>query len=323
MFGLAFLFPFGAGVFWYLSQRKKKHGPPPSGIVLLLQRPLLVNAQLLAGHLSEVTGRKIDAMEMDGVEPHRGDDAPADDVVIGRAPHLMVIVKGTYFLVHSLPVPYMADPHAAAADAGELRMRKAISQHRAWFSMDILHPEAASPENYRIVGRLLARLIGDECLALYHPPSNGFAAYGKSTPDLLQGEDPVRELFGELSQAPVIPVDEDPRLKAAEAEARRRFSEFEQMFRQGEGSDFAVKVSISGGGNTEHVWVDVQSMTEHLIDGVLANDPVDLGELRLGSKVRVRTDEVEDWTFLLDEEVVGGFTAPAIAAILEERLREG
>src|SRR2546421_4439667 len=44
-------------------------------------------------------------------------------------------------------------------------------EHQAWLSVEILHPEAASAANYRIVAQVIAELLSVDCLALFHPES--------------------------------------------------------------------------------------------------------------------------------------------------------
>ena len=67
--------------------------------------------------------------------------------------------------------------------------------HEAWLSMDILHPQAASRENYQLVGRVLSHMVGEDCVALYHPPYRTCVPYTARTAELLRAEDPLKELF--------------------------------------------------------------------------------------------------------------------------------
>src|SRR5262249_36126310 len=155
------------------------------------------------------------------------------------------------FAIHNLTMPYARDPAREGDSIADLRLRKAIKEHRAWLSMDILDPKRSSRENYQFVARTLAHLIGPECLALYHPPRKVLVPCTDGTAAQLQSEDPIQAVFG-VSQVPVIPVEQgDPRLKTAEAEARKRFPEFEEAFRQKRGSAFSIKAPILYEGETE------------------------------------------------------------------------
>ena len=322
MFTLAMLLPMILAARWYAARKRHQDEPAPCSIVLLLRRPIPLNAQLVAAWLSEETGRKIEALDAEDSQAQPGDDQVANDVVIGRSPHLVAIVDGTFFLVHNLPAPYMPEPLKAAQEIQELRLRKAVAEHKAWISMDILHPpEAASTDNYRIVARFLSHLVGDDCLALYHPPLCRFATCTEGTLESLRGDDPIQALFGAWQEAPVIPIDDDPRLKAAEAEARRRFGEFEEAVQNHDGDGFSVKVAITVDGNTEHIWVDVERISDGKIEGTLGNEPVELGDLRLGSKVTIEKGQVEDWAIIRGSDMVGAFTLPVFQEIQEERAR--
>lgn len=208
-------------------------------------------------------------------------------------------------------------------EIGELRLRKAVKDHKAWLSMDILRPAKGDAEAYRLVGRFLAESCDDDCLALYHPESNRMVACSAGeTVERLRSEDPVKALFEQLVDVPVVPIDDDPRLKAAEAEARRRFPEFATALETDTGKRFSVKARISRQGKAEHIWIEVGRMADGKITGRLGNEPVELTGLRLGSEVEIETGEVEDWVFERDGKPVGMFTVPVIQQILEERSRK-
>jgi uncharacterized protein YegJ (DUF2314 family) len=206
----------------------------------------------------------------------------------------------------------MDDPVRASESFPELRLRKAIKDHQAWLSMDIAQAEAATPEAYRVAARVLANLIDADCVALFHPPLARWVPCSMDeTVANLRSDDPIAAVFGEMSQAPVIPIEEDdPRLIAAGNEARQRFAEFESAFQNKDGSHFAIKMKLASGDNAEHIWVEVDRITEGRIEGRLGNDPVDLGDWKLGSKVELEVDRVEDWVFQRRGEMVGLFTGP-------------
>lgn len=305
---------------WFWRKRRERKDDAPASIVLLLERPKALNVGILADLLSKVTGRSVRAIEVGDDRDAKDDHQPVGDMVMGASPHFIAQVGGTTFAVHNLPVPYMPDPAHASESFPELRLRKAIRDHKAWLSMDIVPHEAAAPERYRIVARVLGNLVGTDCLALYHPPLNQFVPCSMDeTVAKLKADEPITAVFREITEVPVIPIDDDPRLKAAEAEAKRRFSEFETAFENKDGTGFAIKTLITSHGNSEHIWVDVERISAGKIEGRLGNEPVDLGDLKIGSKVEVETDQVEDWAFLQRGEPVGMFTVPVFQQILQER----
>jgi len=63
---------------------------------------------------------------------------------------------------------------------------------------------------------------------------------------------------------------------------------------------------------TEHIWVTVQSVDGDVVRGVLANEPMDLGERKLGSVVECKLAELSDWLFLRDGKMVGGYTVKVL-----------
>jgi uncharacterized protein YegJ (DUF2314 family) len=157
---------------------------------------------------------------------------------------------------------------------------------------------------------------------------------------------PITALFREATTIPVIPVDNDPRMEAAEAEASRRFSEFETAIRQRDGKGFAVKILITRNDNSEHIglmWEDFRRQNR----GTPRQRPVDLGDrktgpknhfahrgnsgtrrvfswdfagrrpIQTGSKVEVQASNVEDWAFR-HMATRGLFTVPVIQQIERE-----
>jgi len=305
---------------WLWHERRKRKDAAPASIVILLQNPRDLKVQLLADLLSKVTGRSVRAIEMGDKRTREDDNKPAGDMVAGASPHFIAQVGGTAFAIHNLPVPYMDDPVHASETVPELGLRKAMKDHKAWLSMDILNPKAATPEAYRVVARVLANLIDADCLALYHPPTNQLVPCSiDETAAKLKAPDPINATFHEITQIPVIPIDDDPRLRDAEAEAKRRFSEFETAFRRRNGTGFAIKTQVTSHGKSEHIWVEVDSISAGKIEGRLGNDPVDLGDFKIGSKVEIETSRVEDWVFMRSGAPVGLLTVPVIQQIERER----
>jgi uncharacterized protein YegJ (DUF2314 family) len=319
----AVLLAVAAGTWFRREKRKQGKEVAPESIVLLLRRPKPLNVYVLADLLSRESGRAVRPIDIMNDGNEREGDRPAGDCVAGASPHFIVQIGGTAFTVHNIPTPYVEDPVKASGSLSELRLRKAVRDHQAWLSMDILHSQAATAEAYRMAAKVLAHFVDDDCLALYHPPLCQFApCNADETIEKLRSDDPIRAVFREITSVPVIPLDDDPRLKAAEAEARRRFAEFASAFELKEGTAFAVKARISAEGNSEHIWIEVDRISGDKIEGRLGNDPVELGDLKIGSKVEIETNQVEDWAILRDDAPVGMFTMPVIEQIERERSGE-
>jgi uncharacterized protein YegJ (DUF2314 family) len=306
---------------WLWSRRRRESGPAPAGIVLLLQQPISLDASILAERLNKASGRSVRVI--DANDSTVSGDKLAGDMITGESPHFMASVDGVTYVINNVPAPYLQDRAAASEDIVESRLRKAVAEHTAWISMDVMPPEKASPEAYRLVGRVLATLIDARCLALYHPPSNQFVACRNDrTIEQLTGADPIQAVFSEMTYAPVVGVGDDPRVKAAETEAKRRFPEFKSAFAKKDGTAFSVKTAITRSGTTEHIWVDVDGIASGKVTGTLGNEPMNLSGLKLGSRVEVEVPHVEDWTYSRNGEQLGSFTAPVIMKIIEEQSRK-
>ena len=131
--------------------------------------------------------------------------------------------------------------------------------------------------------------------------------------------EPVKAAVPEVGGTAVLTVAQDSRLQAAEAEARRRFPEFAAAFQNGAGSGFAVKAQLVANGVREHIWVKVRQLRGNTIAGDLGNNPINSGELKLGSGVEVDLNQVEDWIFSQNGKREGLFTKPVLLQMEKER----
>lgn len=105
----------------------------------------------------------------------------------------------------------------------------------------------------------------------------------------------------------------------ASNQARTRWNEFVEAFTSGNAQHCAVKAPVTVGSRTEFIWITVESIQESLITGRLGNEPIDLGDLKLDSRVTVDTAVVADWVFFRDEQPTGLFSLKALSEIQQER----
>jgi len=76
-----------------------------------------------------------------------------------------------------------------------------------------------------------------------------------------------------------------------------------------------VKAGITVDDVTEFIWIEVLGLEPDFIHGTLANDPVDLGDLALGSRVEVPLADLSDWAYAKgDGPPVGLFSVQAVNA---------
>lgn len=261
---------------------------PQHSLVLLLREPLYLDSSILGQIASRAYG--VPFNDGDGCECFTvgGDDKP-----------YIMRMQGAMFLIHHWPRPYFDDPEAVANGFRELRRATAVREHRAWFSVDFLPASQDLPEDKILdaIGRLLAEIAATdtEVLAVCHPSTRRLVPWEPEFREKLSGGDPLTVFHD--AQAPVIQVDADsPAMAAAVAEARRRWPEFTAAYqRAADKAPFAVKAPVTEAGNTEFIWINVKAIADDQIHGFLANDPVALGDLKLGSFVTVSVADLNDW----------------------------
>lgn len=271
------------------EETENEDGPKHS-LVLLLREPLYLDSSILGRIASRAYG----------VSVNDGDEAECFVVGGDDKPYIMR-VQGAMFLIHHWPRPYFDDPEAVANDFRELRRAAVVRQHRSWFSVDFLPASQDLPDEkiHDTIGRMLAEIAatGADILAVCHPSSRRLVPWEPDFPGKLASGDPFSVFDND--QVPVIQVAPDsPAMAAAVAEARRRWPEFLAAFQAASDKDrFAVKAPVTETGNTEFIWIKVKAVSGDQIHGLLANDPVALGDLKLGSFVSVAVSDLNDWVF--------------------------
>lgn len=279
--------------------RRQPEEPGAISLVLLLNAPRYLDSAILTNAVSRAFDVVIDS-----------DDEGCPHFVVGEGdrPTFVVQVNGRFYLVHNFDRPYLDDPAEVAATIGELRLRKAIEEHQGWIGVDALGYEPGQ-DPYPDLGKLAAELTGDDCLAVFAPATGQVNLYDPCMDDILRGGKPL-EVFETLGNVPIVMIeDDDPRMEAAVAEARARWPEFVAAFEQRRPEQsFSVKAAFRDGDATEFMWLSVTGIENHLILGELDNDPVNVKNVRSGSRVRIPVSEVNDWLICDQESMLGGFT---------------
>ena len=293
---------------------------PMTSLVLLLRRPRFLDPNGLARYAESAWGGSFRVRADADSDSKTPDEADARWVG-GRSPLLFVHSPDGLFMVHNHDQPYFEDSGRLASRLPDLRLRRVIEDNRAWLAVDLLKPARATiaPEtHYAILGKLIAALAGPDCQAIYRPETQQFNHWDDSLEEKLRGPDAL-ELFSHPTQLPVIEVpDDDPRMKAAVAEARQRWPEFVSAFQNRAGEYFSVKAPIRSAGHTEFIWIHVDALDGDTVRGRLGNDPVDLGHLKEGDAVTVPLGEVNDWAFLQAGQPIGMFTVSVLQAVQQE-----
>ncbi len=104
---------------------------------------------------------------------------------------------------------------------------------------------------------------------------------------------------------------EDVAMNAAIAKAKATTADFLQAFHaQKPGTtNFSVKKAypVPGGGQ-EHMWIDVLSESNGVIEGQIDNDAEETKAVKLGQKVSVNISEISDWFYMDGKKLIGGYT---------------
>jgi uncharacterized protein YegJ (DUF2314 family) len=314
--------PWAAWQFWRELAPADASSRPMISLVLLLARPRYLEAPVLAEALK-------DAWNLDfkvGGEEEEPADESAGPFVLGESPIFMVGTGDAMFLIHNHAVPYFNDIEELLDKIPELRRRKIVADHQAWLSVDCMWTSDGIEEGqYSRIATALAALADDSVLGLFQPETHWLTPWDADLEDRLRKGENLEELF-RINNVPVVQIsDDDPRMKAAVAEARRRWPEFVDAFQARlPGGNYAVKAAVTREGNTEFIWLEVIGLEPDYIHGTLANDPVDLGGLKLGDQVEVPLSDLNDWTFShrQGEEPAGLFTVKVLTEAWKQRVEE-
>jgi uncharacterized protein YegJ (DUF2314 family) len=103
----------------------------------------------------------------------------------------------------------------------------------------------------------------------------------------------------------------EARLAAAIRKARETLPRFFELANAGLKGTYLLKMSLSGGGEVEHIWMEVTGMRDGIFQGRLANDPVTPG-YKAGDPVELAMDDIEDWMINTGEARFGGYTIRAM-----------
>lgn len=292
------------------SKASSSEDRPMTSLVLLQRKHRQLDRDGIAEVLSESWGGQY---ETDDDTEDTDEDAVR--LVTGEAPIFMVCDGDGMYLVHDHDQKYFEDESAVCEALGELRMSKAVTDHQAWLSLDLMHSfSEEDPDSfYPRMAIAIADFANGDTLAIYRPDTGHINVWDEDLKKRLLDGDPVAAIT-EPTNVPVIPIDDDdPRMLAAAAEAHRRWPEFLEAFgKRKDGQSFSVKGPVSRGNNTEFIWISVIAVDGEFIRGNLGNDPVDLGRLRIGDEVEILTADLNDWVFEKDGEMIGLFTVKVL-----------
>lgn len=268
-------------------------------IVMLLREPKYLDETMLQAVIERAWGVEL--------------NEESGSFLVGESPMYVLKTPERMFLIHNHETPYFNDTEEVSKEIGELRLRKAVQEHRAWASVDLLAPDdrpsqAELDVAYRLICKLIAALADGQCGALLIPQYGKAFVYDEEMDAKLRSETPLEGLN---VFAPVVEIaDDDPEMLAAVDEALRRWPEFVEAFRRRRDltETFSVKAPISDGLHTEFMWLTVTEISDAFVIGKLGNEPVNVTGVKLDDDVRVPCGEVRDWLYFREEEPIGGFS---------------
>ncbi len=242
-----------------------------------------------------------------------------NEYVVNKPPVGFIRFEGLVLLINNISKPYVPQQYRekAVREFQELRQRKIVLEHDAWFSLDLMSPQNPKGESkadcYRRMCSLAAELLDENCMGVSFPETGHLRPFDAELKRALRSDDPLRQAM-RWEKAPALAIEQnDPALVAAVTEARRRWPEFLQAFQgRDESQMFCVKAPFRDGENVEWMWVSVAEIKDQVIEGKVGNDPVDLKNVREGDIVRIPSSTIEDWIYNSGKTTVGGFTTTVI-----------
>ncbi|MES2595783.1 MAG: DUF2314 domain-containing protein [Verrucomicrobiota bacterium] len=231
----------------------------------------------------------------------------------------ILVVKGSAgrFAINSAAKPYFAESDKLAEELKDPALVEAVQKHRAWLSVDWLekNDQADLQVVYQQLGKVIAQFVNKETLAIYSPDTDQFHLNDSELIAHLQSDDPLEGLSDadETASPRTVSIpDDDPRLMAARAEAKKNWPEFLKAFKaRSKDQYFSVKGPLVEGENSEFLWLKVIDIDDKLVHGVLDNDPVALTKTKHGADVHIEVSDVDDWLYGTDtgkDDVKGGYT---------------
>jgi uncharacterized protein YegJ (DUF2314 family) len=126
-------------------------------------------------------------------------------------------------------------------------------------------------------------------------------------------------------QPPISYVaDDDPKMTAAMAEARRTVDRFILSLNNPKPSQssFSVKLLIEDGDHGEHMWILPVRYEGGKFYGTINNEPDKVTTVKIGDEVSVAKDQVSDWMYIENRKLVGGYTLRVLRNSMPEKERE-
>ena len=288
----------------FLEQIRKllrgKRQPPLISVVLLLRDKIPVTDDQLHAAINRAWGREICKVD--------------NEYLVNKPPVCFVKFEDMIFLINNIGKPYVSEEYRrtqAVQEFKEKRQLKAIMEHKAFFTVDLLHPKdpgrKLKQQCYRRMCTLAAEFVDDNCVAASFPETGQLRPYDTELKVALKSDNPLKAV-AQWVDVPVIMIKEDdPKLQAARETARTRWPEFVDAFRDRQPDQmFSVKAPFRDGEEVEWMWVQVSEIGIDSVGGTLANTPVSVHNIREGDNVRLPISSIADWIYGTGKDIAGG-----------------
>ncbi|MBX3322467.1 MAG: DUF2314 domain-containing protein [Phycisphaeraceae bacterium] len=272
-----------------------------SVVILMKELPNLTDAEIVSAvrralPTSAPTLLEASALPAPDFAPNLEDPGRMIPVAVNRCVYGILIAR----------FAYDPDPESNTTPTSRPDFDAAYRAHKAWIAID--HLGGDTDQAFAVIGQIAAEIAPSTATLLFLPGLNLAAI---PTPEILEAmrTGPWLDLMSNVAQPSVIhrPQD-DAALADAAREAHSRFPEFAEAFALKKGINHSAKFPFDDGQAVEHMWIDVHAITDTTISGTLGNEPHEVKGFALGDQVTRPIDQLEDWLYIHNNDIVGGFS---------------
>ncbi len=304
----AFFRMIGRLAFKLLGRKPRGSDEPTDSVVVLFRAPPSITDDEIVAAIGRVFASTPPRMLPEGEQPppEYAPDAPPCRMIpfaANRGVYGLMIGSFPYIITH------LDESHPAMTDPSVM----ALVDHRGWISIDFV--TGKKPDDpYSILGQIAAEFIDDYTTLVFVPSLMLVAPPSADLSEAMRSG----QWFEQLEILKTAIMEErpagDPKLTAAARQARDTFPEFVEAFENNAGTEFSAKFSFTDGDRIEHMWVAIDGINGQSILGTLGNSPGVVTNIREGDMVTRTLDELEDWLYMNEGQMVGGFSVRAILA---------
>ncbi len=284
----------GGAVIRSAPARRKRRGDESLSIAIIEKGAQRLTQATIAQLLSQEFGIAIN-----------NDPSAKDFVSGGDGTYVGQIDGRTYSIIRTQGriLPTLTE----SVPADDIRMRRIVEEHDACTAITQQCGKEDEPleDRMKAISRFTAALLDEHSMGLTWNTHRELRPVSPEIVELLR-TDAVRLFRANAGTEPVslLPTAEtDPRMYSAVAEARRRFPEFVEGWKnRSTGEFFSVSAPLTRAGNTETLWIDVTVIRDTEVEGELGSAPTNLPGLRKGDRVIVPIAELCDWVWVVPGE---------------------